>query len=144
MIPISKDSQRAALEEAIQLCLKHSAGRMRWPNLTWRQAQSRFYRLAAKLGIRHSELGITAHGLRHEFAQDGYTERTGQPTPVEGGTPSLIDRELHRAASLDVSKLLGHSRLSVTTSYYGSYGHQLRSPVRCTFSFQKELKESSK
>lgn len=130
-------AQKAVLKNALVVSGSHPSGRLRWPGLTWRQAQNRFYHYCRQLGIRKSELGVTAHGLRHEYAQIQYRGLTGKVTPVEGGSASEINPALHRAASMAVSQLMGHARLGVTTAYYGSYGHQLRAPTRYTFSFQK-------
>jgi integrase len=133
VIPIVRQSQRDAIEEALAFTGHSPDGRMRWPDRSWRQAQNHFYKLARKIGLTRADLGVTAHGLRHEFAQDAYQDITGRKTPVQGGDPKAIDPGLHRAASLEVSQLLGHSRISVTTSYYGTYGHQLRMPIRYSF-----------
>ena len=106
------------------------------PPSTWKQAQQRFYGLIRnRLGISKKALGVTPHGLRHGYVQDEYRELTGLPTPVEGGALGKIDRETHRSASMTVSRWVGHGRIDVTTSYYGSYGHALRvaSPLSMTY-----------
>lgn len=115
---------------AMAVAKKSRTGRLRWPGLTFKQAQRRFYHLMAEhLGISRKEAGVTAHGLRHGFANRGYNRRTGLPTPVQGGALGRIDRETHRNACQQVSKDLGHARLSITGTYYGSYGHALRNAV---------------
>lgn len=55
------------LEWAIRIADKHGTGRVRWRDRTWKQAQGRFYRLAKFLRITKAGLGVTAHGVRHEY-----------------------------------------------------------------------------
>lgn len=119
--------QREAFEAALHLARKNRSGRMRWPGLTYKQARRKFYDLVErKLGISRKEVGATPHGLRHGFSHRHYERRTGFPTPIEGGALGKIDPEEHRKATLSVSKVMGHVRPSVSASYCGSYGHQLR------------------
>ena len=69
-VPIWTKEQREVLDWAI--ALKGRSARLRWPNLTWEQAQTKFYNLMKKLGATKAGLGVTAHGLRHGYAQYGY------------------------------------------------------------------------
>ena len=95
--------------------------------MTWRQTQNHFYYLLrSRLKISRKDAGVTAHGLRHGFAQWKYRQLTGLPTPVEGGALGMIARDTHQVANISVSRALGHSRTAVTAMYYGSYGHALR------------------
>jgi integrase len=124
-VPIETDGQREVLAWARELSHgKH--GSIRWPGHTWAEAKRRFYHLAGKLGMTKAQLGVTGHGLRHGYAQDRYKRKAGQPTPIEGADPRVIDRVTHRQASQEVSLELGHIRLGITGAYYGSHGHRLR------------------
>lgn len=126
-LPILTDEQRRVIEWACQVASTGRSRRMRWPNLSWQQAKNRFYHLVrTRLGISREELGVTAHGLRHGYAQDRYRQQTGLPSPVEGGALDRIDRETHDDARITVSHELGHNRPQVTASYFGSYGHLMR------------------
>ena len=126
-VQITTEEQRAVFDWARRVAAIGRSGRLRWADCTWKQAQNRFYNLTRKrLGVSQQGLGITAHGLRHGFAQWNYANQTGLPTPVEGGALGVVTPEIHREASLNVSKELGHSRIHVVSSYYGSYGHKLR------------------
>lgn len=125
-IRIETEPQRAAIAWAIELAKKSRSGRIRWPERTFKQAQRYFYYLLQELGVSRKVIGVSAHGLRHGFAHAEYRRQTGLPTPIEGGALGDIDREMHKRAGLQVSKVLGHSRLSITGAYYGSYGHDLR------------------
>lgn len=126
-IEIKSEYQCQKLEQAIALADRHGTGRIRWPDLDWEQAQGRYYHYCGCLGISKSGFfKVTSHGLRHEYAQKTYTDRTGLPPPISGGAPADISVDEHRRASIDVSRELGHGRIGVTTAYCGSYGHQLR------------------
>lgn len=126
-VMIETEGQRAAMEWAIQMAKKSRSGRIRWPELTFKQASGRFYGLLRRrMGISRKKIGLTAHGLRHGFAHKKYRRLTGLPTPVEGGALGRIDHQTHQRASQAVSKALGHFRVDVVASYYGTYGHALR------------------
>lgn len=124
---IETPEQRAAFENALRLARKTRSGRVRWDGTTYKQARRKFYDLVErKLGISRKDVGATPHGLRHGFSHRHYSRRTGFPTPIEGGALGKITPEEHRMATLSVSKVMGHVRPSVSASYCGSYGHQLR------------------
>lgn len=126
-VPLNTPEQLAVFQWACAIAEKSPNGRLRWPDMTWRQAQNHFYYLVrVRLNISRKETGVTMHGLRHGYAQWKYRQLTGLPTPVEGGAIGSIDRSTHQTASISVSRALGHSRTAVTSSYYGSYGHALR------------------
>lgn len=134
-VPIDSREKDEVLEWAQRVAASGKSNRLRWEDCTFRQAQSRFYHYARyRLGISAATLGVTPHGLRHGYAQRDYQRQTGLPTPIEGGAIGKIDRATHRMASLTTSRALGHGRTDVTTSYNGSYGHQLRTaPVTMTY-----------
>lgn len=137
-IDLDTPQKKAVVEWARLVASQGRAKRVRWPDCTLKQARNRFYHyMRNRLGISMVLTGTTAHGLRHGFSQRSYRELTGEPTPIEGGALGRIDREKHLAASIAVSRELGHGRLDVTTGYYGSYGHQLRqTTVKCSFNFK--------
>lgn len=126
-VPLNTPEQLAVFQWACAIAEKSPNGRLRWPDMTWRQAQNHFYHLLRnRLKISRKEVGVTAHGLRHGYAQAKYRQLTGLPTPIEGGALGMIDRDTHQVANISVSRTLGHSRTAVTSMYYGSYGHALR------------------
>jgi integrase len=126
-IPAETPEQREVFEWAKAVAASSRSGRIRWPDCTFKQAQTRFYYLLGrKLHVNRRELGVTAHGLRHGYSQRKYRRYTGLPTPIEGGALGRIDRATHQAAGMQVSKALGHGRVPIVGSYYGSYGHALR------------------
>jgi hypothetical protein len=90
------------------------------PGMTSTQSQSRFYYVIRKFGISKEQLGVVAHGLRHEHVNDAYESDADAPSPVRGGvTRPAKDQEARQRAA----RLLGHNRPGVTSCYLG------RSPV---------------
>ncbi len=129
MIPIRSDRQRRIIEAAKQLVGNRLNAQLRWPDTTWRQAQSHFYYLMGQLGATREQLGITAHGLRHGYLQDEYQRYAGVPAPVKEAGVLPADQATHQKAMLAVSLQAGHFRQSATGMYCGSLGHKLR-PVK--------------
>lgn len=125
-VDIDSDYKRETFEWARRLAATGRGGRIRWPNRTWKQARAHYYYLLRKLGITKADLGVTSHGLRHGYSQEKYQELTGLPPPIVGVDPKLVDPDVHRGAGIQVSRDLGHGRVQVTASYYGSHGHALR------------------
>ena len=126
-VPIVSAHQRQVIEDAKALA-DPKTGLLRPRKLTIKQARTRFYTLMAKHGLTKRVLGVTAHGLRHEYACAVYQEVAGVPAPVnQGSKPS---REVEMAARKVVTNNLGHGRTSVTTAYTGSVvnieRHQMR------------------
>jgi integrase len=113
-IPLATASQRALIE---RLKLLVRPGKFVGnPDLTALQAQHRFYYVVRKFGISKKELGVVAHGLRHQKVNDVFGAESGGPSPVRGGDerPPLDEEARNRAAHL-----LGHSRMQVTNCYLG-------------------------
>jgi hypothetical protein len=86
------------------------------PGYTTQQSQARFYYVIRKFGISKKDLGVVAHGLRHQRVNDAFEEDSGGPSPVRGAAdkPPLDEHARNRAA-----RLLGHNRLQVTNCYLG-------------------------
>ncbi len=126
------EEQQRCYERLLEVASMGRGGALAWPGLTWSQAQSKFYRLAKKIGMTKAELGVTMHGQRVGFTSDDYEHETGYLPPIKGGRPvkpglpKKIDRELHKRGALRVSNQAGHHRPQVVGSYLGSYGHALR------------------
>jgi len=114
-IPLSTHSQSALVE---RLKLVVPPGKFVGnPDHTAVQAQHRFYYVVRKFGISKKELGVVAHGLRHQKVNDVFVLEAGGPSPVRGADerPPLDEEARQRAAHL-----LGHTRLQVTNCYLGS------------------------
>jgi len=126
-IPLDTEHKRAVFEWARNVAASGRGGRIRWPHLTWKQARRHYYYLLAeKLGVNLKEMGVSSHGLRHGYAQGKYQDLTGLPPPIAGVDPKRVGPDAHRAAGIQISRDLGHGRVQVTASYYGTHGHALR------------------
>jgi integrase len=89
------------------------------PGQSLKQALTRFSNVLRRCGVSQRDLGVTAHGLRHEFAADLYYELTEVPPPIKGG-PAGADAPGLIAAYLEVARQLGHGRPRITGAYLGS------------------------
>ncbi len=117
IVPIRTDLQRQALLQAKAIA-RTPDGFLGNPKLTLEQALWRYSNLIRKHGITHKMLGVTGHGLRHQYANDRYEEIAGVPSPVRGG--SVNDKMKDEVARLTVTEELGHGRKQITSAYYGS------------------------
>jgi len=114
LVPITRDSQRALLEEIHRFV---GGGALIPPHRNYVQ-QLRCYESQTK-GAELRQL----HGLRHAYAQRRYRELTGWPAPVAGGPerkalgPEQLAVDEEARATLTAE--LGHSRLAVTNTYLG-------------------------
>jgi site-specific recombinase XerC len=115
-VPIDSPRKRAALEHAKQL-VQHPSHHMGRPGKSLKQNKRRYYFVLEKFGITRKHLQVTGHGLRTEYANNGYQNETGHPPPVRGG--SEINRETDRKARLKVASELGHGRENITSAYLG-------------------------
>lgn len=72
-----------------------------------------------KSGITKKELGVTLHGLRHQYLNERFEAVAGTPSPIRGGeiTPENVDDV--KAAMAVCAEEAGHARISITTAYYG-------------------------
>lgn len=119
LVPIRTNDQRQALEAAKEISMATARGNMCQPGKTVAQAIRRLYYIAdEKLGISKEQLGVTPHGLRHEYANDRYEEVSGHPSAVRGGQ-TILDRAADERARHAVTSDLGHARLSITAAYTG-------------------------
>ncbi len=113
-VPVETEYQRKVLEAARLLA---GDGALIPANKTYKQQRDRFYHQTRSVGLTN------VHGLRHAYAQARYAEMTGFLPPSLGGlswdemTP--YQRQLDRAARREVSRELGHNRISVTNTYLG-------------------------
>ncbi|MBW4652478.1 MAG: integrase domain-containing protein [Kaiparowitsia implicata GSE-PSE-MK54-09C] len=117
-VPIDTEQKRELLDRVKAFTNKRTASTAD-PALSLKQALSRYSRVIRSAGITKASTGITSHGVRHNYANDLYKKHTGIDSPVRGGSPGEIDRELDRAARIQVSEELGHSRETATTHYLG-------------------------
>ena len=113
--PITSDLQRDLLARVTEAVAPGMyVGR---PGCTSTQNSTRLYYVIRKFGISKDQLGVVAHGLRHQHVNDAFRDDTGCASPVRGATarPANDDQARHRAA-----RRLGHNRLGVTSCHLGS------------------------
>jgi integrase len=115
-VPITTDAQRELLARA--RALVGPGDHLGRPGFSLKANTAHYYAVLAKVGVTNGQLGVTAHGLRHEFGNDAYEQRAGTRSPVRGGTAA--DRARDREARAHVSRLLGHNRPAVASCYLGS------------------------
>lgn len=115
-IPIDTPARMAAVAYAQQIAVGQDA-HMGNPDFDLKRNLRRFDYVLARFGVTCRQLGVTAHGLRHEALIDKYQEMTGTPPPVRGGVQLPDDIELSARAA--VVRLAGHSRRRVADAYLG-------------------------
>lgn len=81
------------------------------------QIGPRHYYVVRRNGISRKDLGVVAHGLRHQVANDKFEEDAGVPSPVRGGD---VPAKVMADASYRVARLLGHARERAAAFYIGS------------------------
>jgi integrase len=84
-----------------------------------------YYYVLEKHGVTKRGMGITSHGLRHEYLQTLYKETTGVEAPIKraGERP---DPQLHEQAMRRVVEAAGHSRLTKSGAYLSTFAMQDR------------------
>lgn len=82
----------------------------------WR---SHYNAVVRKHGVYKKGLGVTSHGLRHEWAHEMYEELAGTPAPVKGG--EVPELEVHRQAIQAVVMGAGHSKPSKSGAYLSTF-----------------------
>ena len=117
LVPIDTSAKRDALDAAKAL-VRSEAAFLADPARTLVQNLNRLTNVMKKFGVTQEVLGVTPHGLRHEYAGDRYEALAGVSPPVRGGAST--DRASDATARLQVAEELGHSRKQVSSAYLGS------------------------
>jgi hypothetical protein len=115
--------QREVLQRAKALAALHPKAELSIPGMTLRRMKSRFHWVMRKYGIHKKALGITPHGLRHQFACDLFRDVCGLPAPVLGLLPAAVYTQNSGVVTLalsEVSRQLGHERKTISGAYVGS------------------------
>ncbi|UUZ66307.1 hypothetical protein LP417_35425 (plasmid) [Polaromonas sp. P1-6] len=118
------ESQRWALDQAKRICKKTET--LGWPGLTIKQAENRYYHFLKRLGLTKLDAGVTAHGLRAEFAENLLLLR-GLVPPSLGGAKTQMPKAERDAILLEASNALGHVRPQVLSAYAGTFRNIVRS-----------------
>ncbi|GJH30576.1 integrase domain-containing protein [Caballeronia novacaledonica] len=93
------------------------------------QWKDHFYTVLKRYGVTKSGLGVTCHGLRHQFLQQMFEKYAGVPAPIKR-SDERADPALHREAMQAVVEAAGHSKAQKAGAYLSSYSvqRQLASP----------------
>lgn len=78
------------------------------------------YYIMKKHKLTLADLGVSAHGLRHQYFHERFYELMGIPAPVKGGDLSGVDKQQLEATAGMLMERGGHSRMTIGASYYGS------------------------
>jgi integrase len=118
LVEIRNDEQRLALERVLPFA-PHASSHLGHPGISLKQCLKRFDNVMRKAGVTRRQLGVTAHGLRHQFAQEFHVELTDVRAPIRGGD-ACADAATLNAALLEIARQLGHNRPAITCAYLGS------------------------
>jgi len=125
---IINDVQRKVLDYVKQFVDK-SYGSTVSDGYTLKQWKSHFDYIVREYGhITKNKLGVTVHGLRHEYLGDLYELITGFPSPVRGHNISRPEELiLDRIGRALVTDQAGHGRLNIPSAYLGAMQGRLHS-----------------
>lgn len=140
-VRVNTHEQRRLVEQAKAMAADNKYGLLA-PNGRRKldQAKRHFRHLCEKLGLTKDALGITPHGLRHQFANHLYKSITGTDSPVNGGVVLSLDEA--RSARKSVSLQLGHSKPGKANAYCGTHTWMAHSKRVNMDSLVKKLESS--
>jgi|JI6StandDraft_1071083.scaffolds.fasta_scaffold16214_3 site-specific recombinase XerC len=121
--PVMREWQRDVLERAKLYAEQNRKGTLSLQGKRLDQSKAHFYYQCRKVGITRDQLGVTAHGLRHQYAARRYARLSGMGAPVTKNAPLHVTDEVRSAdlaAREQVSRELGHFRPDITQAYTGS------------------------
>lgn len=120
---VRTDAQHMALAHARSM-VRRPQSHLGHPGLSLKQSLDLFSNVVRSVGLTKRDLGVTPHGLRHQFAADLYFDITHVQPPVRGSDP-CTDHAALQAAYREVAMQLGHNRIQVSTAYLGSMSGQV-------------------
>lgn len=115
---VRTQEQEKALAEALLLARSRN-GHIGRPGLTLKQSLDLFSNVVRQVGLTKKDLGVTPHGLRHQFAGDLFFDIARVKAPVRGGETE-IDHAALQDAYRQVARQLGHNRPQISNAYLGS------------------------
>lgn len=116
-VPIDTGARLRAIEAARRV-VRGETESVSDPQQTLVQAIRHLRSVMERFGVTKKELGVTPHGLRHQYAADEYHDSTGSPPPVNGG--GAVERELDMTTRRNIAERLGHGRVQIANAYLGS------------------------
>ncbi|MCA7888661.1 integrase domain-containing protein [Burkholderia contaminans] len=119
-VPIER--KIAILEEAARLS-NGVTGSTIPTGRTLKQWRDWYYYVLAKHGVTKNGIGVTSHGLRHEYLQTLYEEVAEVPAPIRGSS-ARPEPAAHDEAKRRVVAAAGHSRVSKANAYLSTFTRQ--------------------
>lgn len=119
-VPIER--KIAILEEAARLS-NGVTGSTIPAGRTLKQWRDWYYYVLAKHGLTKNGIGVTSHGLRHEYLQTLYEEVAEVPAPIKGSS-ARPDPAAHEEAKRRVVVAAGHRRPSKANAYLSTFARQ--------------------
>lgn len=122
VVPI--ELKLAVLEEAARAVNPYTGSTIPhgWTKKQWRD---RYYDVLKKHRVTKAGIGVTSHGLRHQFLQQMYERLTGVAAPIKRGT-ERVGLDQHREAMQRVVEAAGHSRATKANAYLSTHNAQAR------------------
>ncbi|WP_103737829.1 tyrosine-type recombinase/integrase [Diaphorobacter sp. LR2014-1] len=115
-VPYTTEYQRQVISKAHAMASSSGVLRPRGWKVT--RAVNSFYHYLRVAGVNMKKMGVTTHGLRHEYAALLYEQVSGDKPPVVGD--KVPEKDTDQKARAVVTEALGHSRLDITSAYLGS------------------------
>ena len=151
-VPFSTNDERRVWQQQVlgrakTLCDRHQPATLSVPGRKLSQMKNHLRYLAREHGItRKGKLGVTFHGLRHQFATTEFRERTGLPAPILGEQASAdyaASWEPVRAAYLHIARAMGHERPSISGAYLGRVKKLAREQQQCLRGWELKLQAAA-
>ena len=126
-IPIESDIQRNCLNYAKTIVrINEHLGWLDNPKqdgTLLKRNENRYNDYMQQIGLTKKVSGITGHGLRAEYAEAMALSKGFIPATLGGTKTQMLENmslEANELARRHVAENMGHSRLNVTSSYYGT------------------------
>lgn len=117
-VAIDTAVQIDVLRRAVDL-VKKTGGTMIPVQYSLEQWRNHYYYVVREHGIRKDGLGVTSHGLRHQYLHQVWTRITGELPPVKGG--GAVDQDIAQLAMTTVVERAGHYDFKKSGAYLGKY-----------------------
>lgn len=88
--------------------------------MTYKQSENKYYHYMSRLGLTKFDAGVTAHGLRAEFAEN-LLLLEGLMPPSLGGTAQQMPKGQREEIMIGAAVKLGHNDLHTSSAYYSSF-----------------------
>lgn len=121
---VTIDAKFAVLEEAARLS-NPLTGSTVPADRTLKQWRDWYYYVLDKHGVTKGGLGVTSHGLRHQYLQELYEQESGVPAPVKRSA-LRPEPDVHQEARRRVVEAAGHSRVTKSNAYLSTFAMQER------------------